>query len=139
MSIINGSRGIIYFVHHFKPTFSEASVFEDSDLLKALTEVNHQVTQLAPILNSADSPKVTISAPENAVAALAKRKGDDLYLFTASLSPQPTSANFKIENISGSYDIEVLEESRHLPKTSGAIEDKFDPYQAHLYKITRAK
>jgi hypothetical protein len=140
MSIINGSRGIIYFVHHFKPAFSEASVFDDPELLKTLTEVNHQVTQLAPVLNSADSPKVSITtANENTVAALARRKGDELYLFTVSLSPQPTSATFKIENVSGPHDIEVLDESRHLPKTSGVVEDKFEPYEAHLYKLNVAK
>ena len=115
-------------------------MFDDPELLKALTEVNHQVTQLAPILNSPDSPKVTITTPnENTITALAKRKGADLYLFTVSLSPQPTSATFKIENLSGAHEIEVLDESRHLQKTSGIIEDKFEPYQAHLYKLTVAK
>ena len=140
MSIINGSRGIIYFVHHFKPTFSEASVFDDPELLKGLTEVNRRVTELAPVVNSPNSPKVTIAAPaENAVIALAKRKGDDVYLFAVSLRPQITPAAFKIENLSAGYNIEVLDESRHLPKTSGLIEDKFNPYEAHLYKLTRAK
>jgi len=62
MSLIRGSRGIIYFVHHFKPTFSEASIFDDADLLKALTDVNRQITELAPALNSTDTLKVTIKS-----------------------------------------------------------------------------
>jgi hypothetical protein len=45
MSIINGSRGLIYFVHQFKPQFREASVFDDADLLKAMTQVNKQITR----------------------------------------------------------------------------------------------
>jgi hypothetical protein len=140
MSIIQGTRGIIYFVHHFKPTFSEASIFDDPDLLKALTEINRQVTQLAPILNSSDSPKVNIRGPsDGAVAALAKRKGNDLYLFTVSLIPRPTAATFMIENVSNPGAAEVLDESRRANIASGAIEDKFDPYQAHLYKLTLAQ
>jgi hypothetical protein len=31
MSLIHGSRGLIYFVHQFKPTFKEASLLVDSD------------------------------------------------------------------------------------------------------------
>jgi hypothetical protein len=140
MSIINGSRGIIYFVHHFKPTFSEASVFDDPDLLKALTEVNHQITELAPILNNADSPKVTIESKpeEGSVIALAKRKGNDLYLFAASTSPQQSSATFKIENLLAKYNVEVLDEDRRLT-SAGFISDKFDAYQTHLYKFTPTK
>jgi hypothetical protein len=138
MSIIHGSRGIIYFVHRFKPTFSEASVFDDAELLKALTSVNQQINRLAPVLNSEETPKVTVR-DTTAVAALAKRKGDSTYLFTVSLSPEPTSAKFNIEGLSGDYDVEVLEENRRLGKSSGAIEDKFDGYQAHLYKLTPAK
>jgi hypothetical protein len=141
MSIINGSRGIIYFVHHFKPTFSEASVFDDPDLLKALTEVNHQITELAPVLNSSDSPKVTIETEPNdgPVIALAKRKGNDIYLFAVSISLQASAPILKIENSSGKYDIEVLNETRRMGSAGGAITDRFNPYQAHLYKLTRAK
>lgn len=138
MSIIHGSRGIIYFVHHFKPTFSEASIFEDADLLKALTDLNHRVTELAPVLNSPDSLKVVI-VPENApVAALAKRKGSEVYLFTVSLSNEPTTATFRVEGLADAQRIEALEESRDLPKSS-SIEDRFSAYQTHLYKIIAAR
>jgi hypothetical protein len=132
MSIINGSRGIIYFVHHFKPTFSEASIFDDADLLKALTEVNHQITELAPILNSRDTLRVTVN--NESVAALAKRKGSDVYLFTVSLSARPATATFQIEGASTPRKIEIRDESRQL-KPSATIEDNFTPYQTHLYKL----
>ena len=35
MSIINGSRGIVYFVHQFQPRFVEASLLEDAALSEA--------------------------------------------------------------------------------------------------------
>jgi hypothetical protein len=43
MSILHGSRGIIYFVHQFKPNFIEASLLEDSELLAGVTKINAQV------------------------------------------------------------------------------------------------
>jgi hypothetical protein len=33
MSLIRGSRGLIYFVHQFKPTFREAALLDDPEML----------------------------------------------------------------------------------------------------------
>jgi len=52
MSIIHGSQGIIYFVHQFKPTFKEASLLDDSDLLAGVTRLNAQVQALAQFTNA---------------------------------------------------------------------------------------
>jgi hypothetical protein len=140
MSIINGSRGLIYFVHQFKPKFREASVFDDPDLLKALTETNKRIVDLAPVLNSPEKLPVTIvTKPAKApVAALAKKRGDDIYLFTVGLSPQQVDAAFEID-APGNYNIEVLDESRTFEKSKARIFDKFNGYEAHLYKFVPAK
>src|SRR5687768_13159208 len=50
MSLIHGSRGIIYFVHQFKPNFIEASLLADPELLQGVTRINAQIKQLAPVL-----------------------------------------------------------------------------------------
>src|SRR6185436_5344078 len=52
MSLIHGSRGLIYFVHQFKPTFKEAALLEDPEMLAAITKINRQIADLAPALNS---------------------------------------------------------------------------------------
>jgi len=52
MSLIHGSRGIIYFVHRFKPRFVEASLLSEPELLRAVTEINRQIKELVPVLNS---------------------------------------------------------------------------------------
>ena len=52
MALIRGARGLIYFVHQFKPTFQEAALLEDPEMLSAVTAINQQIHQLAPVLNS---------------------------------------------------------------------------------------
>ena len=62
MSLIHGSRGIIYFVHLFGgPKLVEAALLDDPEMLRAVTQLNRQIHELAPILNSS-----TLAYPVNA-------------------------------------------------------------------------
>ena len=83
MSLIHGSRGIVYFAHEWEPEFREARLLEDEEMLVAVKRVNEQITELAPVLNSADTVAVTAtsSVAELPIDALAKRHGGDLYVF----------------------------------------------------------
>ena len=44
---VQGSRGLIYFVHQFKPMFREAALLDDSEILAGVTALNRQITELA--------------------------------------------------------------------------------------------
>jgi hypothetical protein len=138
MSIIHGSRGIIYFVHQFKPVFREASVFEDSELLKGFTEVNRQVTELAPVLNSPDVPlKITCKPEGSATAALAKKRGDAIYIFAVEMEGRQSWPTFRLENERGRYNVEVMDEGRRMHGVTGSFaEDRgLNAYQVRLYKL----
>ena len=52
MALIHGSRGLIYFVHQFQPKFNEHALLDDPEMLKAVTVLNRQIHDLAPVLNS---------------------------------------------------------------------------------------
>ena len=52
MSLISGSKGIIYFAHEFKPKFNEHALLDDPEMLAGVTAVNKQIQELAPVLNS---------------------------------------------------------------------------------------
>jgi hypothetical protein len=140
MSIIHGSRGIIYFVHQFEPVFREASVFEDAELLKAFTAINKQIAGLAPVLNSQETLPVEIvaKAESGPVAALAKKHGPDIYVFAVAMANQKASATLKVQNAGGDYEVEVLEEGRRFQNVS-EITATFEPYEVHLYKMTPAR
>jgi len=133
MSLIHGSRGLIYFVHQFKPRFAEASLLQDAELLAGVTAINKQVQSLAPALNSptvADGVAVTSDSPVDAVA---KRQGDSTYVFSVAMRNQPAKAVFNVKGAKGTA--EVLGESRSIPVKDGKFEDGFKPYEVHLYRI----
>src|ERR1041385_6937025 len=50
MSLIHGSRGLIYFVHEFEPKFNEAALLDDPEMLAAVTRINQQIHALAAVL-----------------------------------------------------------------------------------------
>lgn len=89
MSLIHGSRGLIYFVHQFKPVFREASLFQDAQLTEAVRKVNAEIQQFAPLLNSpnVEGTVKALSMPADApVATMVKQMGDDIYLFSVGMS-----------------------------------------------------
>ncbi|MGB2822864.1 MAG: hypothetical protein WBF17_17915, partial [Phycisphaerae bacterium] len=83
MSLIHGSRGLIYFVHQFKPKFIEPALLHDAEMLAAVTKINRQIRALAPALNGptiAGGAAVTSSSPEAPVDIMVKRHGGATYL-----------------------------------------------------------
>ncbi len=58
MSLVHGSRGLIYFVHQFQPRFNEHALLDDPEMLAAVTAINKQIAELAHVLNSPHEPGV---------------------------------------------------------------------------------
>jgi hypothetical protein len=157
MALIHGSRGLIYFVHQFKPDFKEAALLDDPPLLAAVTSINHQIQQLAPVLNSPTvaggvqvSVKSALRPPSSGEAAsqgskspsasssiawMQKRQGGDVYLFTVNMRDQPTAGSFTIAGLADKVLAEVLGESRRIQVHNGEFADNFRPYEVHLYSV----
>jgi hypothetical protein len=136
MSLIHGSSGLIYFVHQFKPRFSEASLLQDAELLAGVTAVNQQIRSLAPALNSPTVPdgvQVTSSGAEAPIDAIAKRQGDSTWVFSAAMRDQGSKATFVVKDAKGT--VEVLGENRTIPLKDGRFEDDFKPFDVHLYRL----
>jgi len=47
MSIIHGSKGLIYFVHEWQPKFNESALLSDPEMLAAVTKINRRIAELA--------------------------------------------------------------------------------------------
>ncbi len=138
MSLIHGSRGLIYFVHQFQPRFIEASVLEDAELLAAVTEINRQIRELAPILNSPtvdDAVKVTSSDPHVPVDVMCKRHDGALYLFAVAMRNQGTTMTVELPAKVPARKATVIGEDRSVSVTDNQFEDVFEPYAVHLYRI----
>jgi hypothetical protein len=136
MSIVHGSRGIIYFVHQFEPRFVEASLLEDESLLKAVTSINREVRELAAVINAPEpqsSATVTSSDAEAPVASMTRRHEGATYLFAVAMRNKGAQVSFKLPGIDSGM-VEVLGEARSLPVVDGAFHDEFGPYEVHLYR-----
>src|SRR6185369_73774 len=125
--------GLIYFVHQFKPRFSEASLLQDAELLAGVTAVNKQVQSLALALNSPTIADGVAVASDSPVDAMAKRQGESTWVFAVAMREQASKATFTVKGAKGSA--EVLGENRAIPLKDGRFEDEFKPYDVHLYRI----
>lgn len=141
MSILHGSRGIIYFVHQFKPNFIEASLLEDPELLAGVTKINAQVQSLAAVIHSPESNwKVTVSGqPGLKVATMAREHLGTNYIFAVAMENRPSKVVLKTSELSRVGSVEVIDESRSVTVTSGEFGDEFKPYEVHLYRFQAAK
>jgi hypothetical protein len=138
MSLIHGSTGIVYFVHQFQPTFNEHALLDDPEMLPAVTEINRQIHELAPVLNSPSIPdRVTVqSSDENVpIAAMVKELGGATYLLTVGMRNGPTTGRFDLKGVPDGAEIEVLGEGRRLQIRDGRFSDAFAAYDVHLYRI----
>lgn len=141
MSIIHGSRGLIYFVHQFKPTFREAALLDDPEMLAAVTDLNRQITALAPLLHStAAAPAVGVKSSNAAVPVdtMVKRGPAGTCLFAVGMREGRTTATFTFEGPDGGVttdgEVEVLGENRRLPVRRGVFSDTFESWDVHIYR-----
>jgi len=149
MSLIHGSKGLIYFSHQFQPKFIEAGLLADEEIAKAVGEINRQIHQLAAVLNSPtieQGAAITTEPAEVApdpgrslrtgpVAIMVKKHQGATYLFAVRMEDRPAKATFRLAGLSGKAAVEVLGEQRSLPANDGRFEDAFAPYEVHLYRI----
>jgi hypothetical protein len=138
MSLIHGSMGLIYFVHEWQPKFDEAALLHDPEMLRAVTAINRQITELAPVLNSptvSDAVQVVSSDPQVPVATMVKQHDGACYLFTVAMRGGDTTATFTIKGLIGDKAVEVLGEDRSLSTRGGAFSDTFKSWAVHCYRI----
>jgi hypothetical protein len=138
MSLVHGSKGLIYFVHEWKPKFNESALLDDSEMLAAVTDINHQIATLAPVLNSPDARgavEVRSSDASVPVAVLSKRQGEALYVFAVAMRDAETAAAFKLTLADKPRTVEVLGENRTLAVVDGGFSDHFRGWGVHLYRL----
>jgi hypothetical protein len=140
MSIIHGSMGLIYFVHEWQPKFDESALLSDPEMLAAVSRTNHQIGELAPVLNGptvADGAKAASSNTNVPVATMVKRYKGGVYLFAVAMRDGQTRTRFSVPGLSGQKGVEVLGEDRTLESKDGAFEDDFKSWDVHLYRIAQ--
>jgi hypothetical protein len=139
MALVHGAAGIMYFCHRFEPSFSETDCLEDAPTAALLSELNAQINELAPVLNSqsvANGVSVSSSNAELPVDVMLKRRDGVTYLFAVAMAEGSTTATFNLERFPEHAFAEVLGESRTIGVTDGAFADDFADGAVHLYRIS---
>ena len=132
MSLIHGSRGLIYFVHQFKPVFNEHALLDDPAMLAEVTRTNRQIASLAAVLNQQDvAPCLLV---DGKIDMVCKQSGDAIYLFAVNRTGAVCDADVKLPTPAGTA-AEAVDESRKLHVSAGSIKDRFEPWQVHIYRI----
>ena len=133
MSIINGSRGIIYFVHQFKPEFIEATWFKNPKIGGAIRKINQQIQSLAKVILSPATNDILKTDAHDRLAVTSRRDGCTIYIFATSLSNKPFDVKIELQQQTGG--VTVIDENRNLKLSQGALNDRFEPYAVHLYAV----
>lgn len=139
MSLVHGSRGLIYFVHQFKPRFNEHALLDDPEMLAAVTAINRQIRELAPVLNGPTDPSgatVRSTDPEVPIDLLVKRMPEAAYVFAVAMRNKQTRGSFTVGDLPPGSMAHVLGEDRALTIVNGRFADDFPAYGVHLYRIT---
>jgi hypothetical protein len=136
MSLIHGAAGIQYFCHQIEPNFSETDCLDDGPTAAALTQINAQLKELAPLLNTQSFALSPASSNRDVpVHAVLKKSNDERYVFAVSMAQSATVAVFSLAGIGSPSSIEVIGEGRNLVPTNDAFEDAFEGYGVHLYRL----
>jgi hypothetical protein len=136
-SLIHEARGIIYFNHNFGGTCISQHVLRDpcgAEARVAVTRVNDQIRQLAPVLNT-QSLQYTFSP---AMDTMLKAHDGSFYIFTMLGRGTPTgSQTLTLPDGLDGASAEVLFEDRSVPVVDGQLTDTFAAENSyHIYKIT---
>lgn len=136
-SIINGARGIVYFVHNFGGPCLSNNLLRDQcgDAIRGdVAAVNQQIGRLAPVLNA---PSVDGFARSDGPVDLAVKKyGDALFVIAGATQNQPFEATINT-SCGSAGSAEVVDEQRRVPMSEGrSFRDTFaDGNAVHIYRI----
>jgi hypothetical protein len=142
LALIHEANGILYFIDVISPTFREDGIFENADMVTAVTALNQEIKNLAPELNSATIPSlvtVTSSNTSAPIDSMVKANGTSLYVFAAISRPGTATGSFEIEGMTGNGVATVVSESRTVAITGGKFTDVFAANGAHVYQIDLSK
>ncbi|MEZ6037207.1 MAG: beta-galactosidase [Planctomycetota bacterium] len=141
IAIASGASGIVYFCHEFAPKFVEAGLLVHEDVRDAVAQVDAQLTELAPVLNSARLDDAVKLRGDDAAqfAVRAHKHGSTLHVLVASLSPEERELQLTVKGqrlgAAAWRDDDGKEQKQRLK--DGAVTTKVRGY-GHLHlRITR--
>jgi hypothetical protein len=125
LSMIHGMRGFLFF----------AAKSLSVELWKEMKQLAYEVKTLSPILYSTESAP-SVSSPQGSIHLTAKQYQNDLYIIAVNELATPVNASLTLpEGFTGK--LTLLFENRSVSLKNGKINDKFEGYQRHVYRLQK--
>ncbi len=138
MSLIHGSRGLIYFVHEFSPKFDEHALLDDPEMLAAVSKLNHEIAAMAMVINAPDiDGSVSVQSSGAPIDTMVKRLGGRTTVFAVGMRNAAATGSFECKGLPDSAPVRVVGEDRMLVASHGRFVDSFAPYGVHIYQFDR--
>lgn len=133
MAIVHGARGIVYFVHEWKPTFREDGMFRYPEVAAEVARSNAMIAKLAPALNAGKAVEgVSVEAGVH-IATLARAHGGELIVVAVNMERKTADARLRIPGSAASGV--AMGEDRAVTLAAGVLSDRFEPYGVHVYRL----
>ena len=140
ISIIHGTKAILWFCHNIKP-FVEDALLKNSAMLSAVTKINAQITELAPVINGPDYNGASVYSGKSEVPIdiLVKNYKNETYIFAVAMRMGPTTTGvFQVNKVIAAGKVEVLGENRTIDMDArGKFKDDFKTWDVHIYKVIK--
>lgn len=159
-AVVHGAKGILYYgqYHCTKPN-SAASLWSQAEAPDVREKEFQQCLKLNRefwdehkpffkeleqaskifVLRNPDEPNVNsfLSADGNqSISMTTKKSGDQFYAIVVNESDTTTQARLTVSSAFKDAKLHVLFEDRTVPAKDGMIEDRFRPYDVHVYATT---
>jgi hypothetical protein len=137
MALIHGASGIGYFCHEWHPAFDDHALLGDTQMAEAVGQINAEITELAPVLNSSDLEVELLVETSGAVplAVMVKSRHNQYYIFAVNMRDEATTATFEIGGVATAGQVEVLYENRDIATANGTFQDQFSGHAVHRYRF----
>jgi hypothetical protein len=119
-SIVNGINGLGFYHTH-----------SSNEAMRVYEKVLHEINDLSLVITSGET--VELSSNDKKVSLLHKIHAGTHYVFVVNHTPEERSVEFNIAG--GEKEATVLYEARKLSAAEGKLNDKIEPYGAHVYTI----
>jgi hypothetical protein len=144
--VISGAQGILYFCHDFSPVANKnlgcyAALLEPG-MPAAMKAANASVSAYGAVLLTPDiagTSAVTNGGVD--VITLTKQFEGDTYIFAMGngnsdyRDGQAVDAQITVSGQTGTKTVTVINDMRTVSMVNGKINDHFEPYEIHIYKI----
>lgn len=135
-AIVHGADGICLFPISFDP-FVFAQI--PAKIEEALPKITREITDLAPVIAAAESPRaitVTGSNAEGIVDMTTRRHEGVDYVFVVNGTDEPQTMTLEVEGLGSELGVyEVLKDREAKVRTEGRIERKFGGLEVRIWKL----